>query len=83
MSPIEWVQRVLRPTPRPARGTHRIIANDDGEYVVWPTTHSLPPNWRYVGEPGSEAELQFEVLKFIAETSPAPLLVTSTRKTKP
>lgn len=82
MNPIDWVNRVLRGQRPRARGTHQIIANDSGEYVVWPTTHSLPPSWRSVGEPGSEEAMQFEVLKFIAETSPAPLLVKSAPKTK-
>lgn len=79
MNPIEWVRHALRERRRPADATHQIIVNNGGEYVVWPTTHSLPPNWRYVGEPGSEEAMQLEVLKFVAETSPAPLLVLKSK----
>lgn len=76
MNPIAWLGRILRPHRRSARETHRIIVNDSGEeYVVWPSTHSLPPHWHYVGASGSEEEMRLEVLKFAAETSPAPLLV--------
>jgi uncharacterized protein YbdZ (MbtH family) len=76
MNPIDWLSRILRAHRRPARETHRIIVNESGEeFVVWPSTQSLPPRWHYVGESGSEEEMQLEVLKFAAETSPAPLLV--------
>lgn len=55
------------------RATHRIIVNDDRDYLVWPADSSLPPHWRYVGKSGSEAELREFVATQLADTAPAPL----------
>ena len=55
------------------RATHRIIVNDERDYLVWPADSSLPPQWRYVGKSGSEAELREFVATQLNDTAPAPL----------
>lgn len=60
--------------------SHQIIVNDELDYLLWPVGSSLPPNWRYFGEPGSEVELKEYMREVLAETSPAPLVVSDRDK---
>ena len=63
-------RRLGRGTPR---ATHKVIVNDEMDYLVWPADSSLPPRWRYVGKSGSEAELREFVATQLNDTAPAPL----------
>ena len=76
---MAWLRRMLAHR-LVACESHRIITNDEMEYLVWPSENSLPPNWRYLGRGGSEAELREYLAEVLAETSPAPLVRDTTQR---
>jgi MbtH protein len=56
--------------------SHQIIANDEQQFVVWPSARRPPIGWRYVGKEGSKEELAFYLQQMAVETLPTPLLIT-------
>ena len=59
--------------------SHQVIANDQHQFVVWPTRRRLPFGWRHVGREGTRAELDFYLQQMAVDTIPAPLLITDLR----
>ena len=59
--------------------THQVIANEQHQFVVWPTRHRLPSGWHYLGKEGSRSELDAYLRQMAVETVPTPLLVTDRR----
>jgi MbtH protein len=80
---LSWLARRTRPArpgTRPAKGSHAVICNDAGEYLIWPSDHSLPANWHEVGKYGSMDELRAYLQETLAETKPTPLMIDPERR---
>jgi uncharacterized protein YbdZ (MbtH family) len=71
---FSWFARRRRVTP-PVKASHAVIGNDSGEYLIWPSDHSLPSDWHYLGKEGTEEELRTYVQETLAETRPTPLVI--------
>lgn len=35
---------------------YQVVANDEEQYSIWPTSHPLPSGWRAAGPTGTKAE---------------------------
>jgi len=46
-----------------------IVDDDDLQFSLWPTHHTLPLGWRFTGLTGTQAEMEAWLLQFI-ETAP-------------
>jgi RimJ/RimL family protein N-acetyltransferase len=52
--------------------THRVVANDDGQYSTWPRGRELPPGWTATGFAGSEEECLDHIALVWTDLSPRP-----------
>jgi MbtH protein len=56
-----------------------IVANDDGQFSVWPTHRRLPLGWRHIGPTGTRAEMHAWIREQFVETVPATYISRESR----
>jgi MbtH protein len=57
-----------------------IVANDDGQFSVWPTHRRLPLGWSYIGPTGTRAEMHAWIREQFVETVPATYISRESRQ---
>jgi MbtH protein len=61
------------------RRVFAIVANDEGQFSVWPTQRRLPLGWSYIGPTGTRAEMHAWIRQQFVETVPASYLARGQR----